>query len=48
MYMPILMRTLLAVVRKPAERPAAAASLIMDLARIHEWCNHWCMHDTES
>ena len=35
--------TLLAVVRKPADRPAAAASLNRDLARIQEWCNHWCM-----
>ena len=35
--------SLLAVVRKPAERPAVAASLNRDLARIREWCNHWCM-----
>ena len=35
--------TLLAVVRKPADRPAVAASLNRDLARIQEWCNHWCM-----
>ena len=35
--------TLLAVVRKPADRPAVAASLNRDLARIHEWCNHRCM-----
>ena len=35
--------TLLAVVRKPAEKPADAASLHRDLARIQEWCNHWCM-----
>ena len=35
--------TLLAVVRKPADRPAAAASLNRDLTRIHEWWNHWCM-----
>ena len=34
--------TLLAVVRKPADRPAVAASPNMDLARIQEWCNHWC------
>ena len=33
--------TLLAVVSKPADRPAVAASL-NDLARIQEWCNHWC------
>ena len=32
--------TLLAVVRKPADRPAVAASLNRDLARIQEWCNH--------
>ena len=35
--------TLLAVVHNPADRPAAAASLNRDLARIQEWCNHWCM-----
>ena len=35
--------TLLAVVRNPADRHAAAASLNRDLARIKEWCNHWCM-----
>ena len=35
--------TLLAVVRKPADRPAVAASLNKGLARIQEWCNHWCM-----
>ena len=35
--------TLLAVVHKPANRPAVAASLNRDLARIQEWCNHWCM-----
>ena len=35
--------TLLAVVRKPTDRPAVAASLNRDLARIQEWCNHWCM-----
>ena len=35
--------TLLAVVRKPADRPAVAASLNRDLARVQEWCNHWCM-----
>ena len=32
-----------AVVRKPADRPAVAASLSMDLTRIQEWCNHWYM-----
>ena len=35
--------TLLAVVHKPADRPAVVASLNRDLAIIHEWCNHWCM-----
>ena len=35
--------TVLAVVRKPADRHAVAASLDGDLARIQEWCNHWCM-----
>ena len=34
--------TLLAVVCKPADRCAVAASLNSDLARIQEWCNHWC------
>ena len=34
--------TLLVVVRKPADRPVDA-SLNRDLARIQEWCNHWCM-----
>ena len=33
--------TLLSVVRKPADRPAVAASLNRDLAGIQEWCNHW-------
>ena len=35
--------TLLAVVRKSAERPAAAASHNSNLPRIEWWCNHWCM-----
>ena len=35
--------TLLAVVRKPVDCPAVPASLNGDLARIQEWCNHWCM-----
>ena len=35
--------TLSAVVLKPADRPAVAASPNRDLARIHEWCKHWCM-----
>ena len=35
--------TLLAILRKPADRPAIAASLNCDLARIQEWCSHWGM-----
>ena len=35
--------TLLAVVRKPADRPAVAAYINRDLPRIQEWCNHWCI-----
>ena len=35
--------TLLAVVHKPADRPAVAANLNRDLARIREYCNHWCI-----
>ena len=35
--------TLPAVVRKPADRPAVAASINRDFARIQEWCNHWSM-----
>ena len=35
--------TLLAVVCKPEDRPAVAASFNRDLARIQEWFNHWCM-----
>ena len=35
--------TLMALVRKPADRPAVVASLNRDFARIQEWCNHWCM-----
>ena len=34
--------TLLAVVRKPADRSAVAAYPNKDVARIQEWCNHWC------
>ena len=42
--MPMLMTPhMLAVVHKPADRPAVAASLNRDLARIQELCNHWCM-----
>ena len=33
--------TLLAVIRKPADSPAVAASLDRDLAKIQEWYNHW-------
>ena len=35
--------TLRVVVRKSADRPAVAASIGRALARIQEWCNHWCM-----
>ena len=35
--------TLLVIVSKPAGRPAVAASLNREIARIQEWCNHWCM-----
>ena len=35
--------TLLAVVCKPVDRPAVAASLNRDLAWIQKWCNYWCM-----
>ena len=35
--------TLLVVVRKPADRPAVAASRNRNLAGIQERCNHWCM-----
>ena len=35
--------TLLAVVRKPADRSAVATSLNTYFARIQEWCYHWCM-----
>ena len=35
--------TLLAIVRKQADRPAVAASLNRDLARIQECRNLWCM-----
>ena len=42
-YMPMLITPQYrqALVRKPADRPAVAASLNRDLARIQEWCNHW-------
>ena len=29
--------------RMIADRPAVAASLNRDLARIQEWCNYWCL-----
>ena len=35
--------TQLSVVCKPEDRTAVAASTHRDLARIQEWCNHWCM-----
>ena len=34
---------LLADVRKPADKPAVVDSLYRDLARIQNWCDHWCM-----
>ena len=33
---------LLAVVRKPADKPEVAPDLSRTLARIHELCNHGC------
>ena len=39
----VVYSTLLAVVRKPADRPAVGASLNRELAKIMEWCNHLCM-----
>ena len=33
--------TVLEVVCKPADRPAVAASVNRDLARLQVWCNHW-------
>ena len=35
--------TLLAAVRKPADRPAVLIYLNRDSVWIQEWCNHWCM-----
>ena len=35
--------TLLAVVRKLADRPDVAAPLNRELAKIQEWCDHRCM-----
>ena len=35
--------TLLAIVRKPVDRPAVAASLNRYLVWIQQWCNEWCM-----
>ena len=35
--------TLLAVIRRPSDRPTVAASVNRGLARIHEWCGRWCM-----
>ena len=34
---------LLAVILKPADRPAVAASVNRDLVRIQKWYKHWCM-----
>ena len=35
--------TLLAVIRRPSDRPTVAASVNRDLAGIHEWFGRWCM-----
>ena len=35
--------TLMTVVRMPSDIPNVAASLNRELARIQEWCNHWCL-----
>ena len=35
--------TLLAVIRKPSNRPTVAASVNRDLARNHQWCGRWCI-----
>ena len=35
--------TQLAVIRKPADRPAVAATRNRNYARIQEWCIHWYM-----
>ena len=35
--------TLLAVIRRPSDRPTLATSVNRDLARIHEWCGRYCM-----
>ena len=43
LYMPCWWLRITAVVRKPADRPAVGASLNRELARIQEWCNHWCI-----
>ena len=43
LYAYVVDSTSLAVVRQPADRPAVVTSLNRDLARIQEWCNHWCM-----
>ena len=41
--MPMLMTPHYCSVRKPADRPAVAASLNRDMARIQEWCYHRSM-----
>ena len=43
LYAYVDISTLLAVVCNPADSTAVVASLNRDLARIQEWCNHWCM-----
>ena len=41
--MPMLMTLNYCSCSQAVHRPAVAASLNWDLARIKEWCNHWCM-----
>ena len=43
LYAYVDVSTLLAVVRKPADRPAVATSLHSDLTWFQEWYNHRCM-----
>ena len=42
-YMLVIPHYCMAAIRKPADRPAVAASLNRDLAKIQEKCNHWCL-----
>ena len=43
LYAYVVDSTLLAVVRKPADRPVVAASHNRELAKIQECCNHLCV-----